>query len=86
MFSNSGDNQETHQYCGNSCTGSSSNIIRRVSVMGTTSPTPSPTSSQTPVLSVNANSPNGIVTVAGRLTDESGNGLGGRVLTVTGVY
>jgi hypothetical protein len=43
MFSNSGNNQETEQECGNSCTVTSSNTIT-FSSSGSTTPSPTPTS------------------------------------------
>jgi hypothetical protein len=89
VFSNSGNNQETYQDCGNSCTVISSNIISRGSMVpsvGTTSPTLS-TIPAVPTLTVSGNYSNGIVTVAGRLYDERRNlGLGGQTLTVTITY
>ena len=39
MFSNSGNNQETQQSCGNSCTVSSSNVITQ-GAASTTTPSP----------------------------------------------
>jgi hypothetical protein len=85
-FSNSGNNQETYQDCGNPCVVSSSNVISRGSVVptvGITSPT-LPMIPAVPTLTVSGNYSNGIVTVAGRLYDEGRNlALAGQTLTVT---
>jgi hypothetical protein len=88
-FSNSGNNQQTQQYCGNSCTDTSSNAISGSGVKLTptliTTPTPSPngvlshsslTLSVTPALQ-------GGVTLTGRLTT-NGSGVSGAPIMFTG--
>ena len=88
-FSNSGNNEQTQQDCGNSCTVASSNAISGsgVTLTPTLFPTPSPspnrvlthsslTLSVTPALQ-------GGVTLAGRLTTK-GSGVSGATITFTG--
>jgi hypothetical protein len=90
-FSDSGNNQQTHQDCVNSCTVTSSNAISGsgVALTPTLIPTPSPSSSQNRVLthssltlSVTPALPGGI-TLAGRLTT-NGSGVSGATITFTG--
>jgi hypothetical protein len=88
-FSNSGNNQQTQQVCGNSCADTSSNAISGSGVRLTPNLIPTPTPSPNRVLthssltlSVTPALQDG-VTLAGRLTT-NGSGVSGATITFTG--
>jgi len=80
MFSNSGNNQETQQWCGNSCNVSSSNMITTGSSGGgLTSPSPTPTPT---TLTLRIGVP-GLAILSVFLTTNAGQGIGGATVTFT---
>ena len=90
-ISNSGNNKQTQQDCGNSCTVISSNAISGsgVTLTPTLFPTPSPSPSPNRVLTHSSLTLSvtpalqGGVTLAGRLTT-NGSGVSGATITFTG--
>ena len=90
-FSNSGNNQQTQEDCGNSCTDTSSNAISGsgVTLTPTLIPTPTPSPSPNRVLThssltlIVSPALEGGVTLAGRLTTNS-SGVSGATITFTG--
>jgi len=81
MFSNSGNNQETKQDCGNSCTLTSSNTITFGS-SGSTTPSPSPTPTS---LTLEGQHEGGNDELVGSLETNTGSRVAGATITFTGV-
>ncbi len=89
-FSNSGNNQETQQDCGNSCTQTSSNTINPSSgSSGLTTTSPSPSSSPTPTtltLSISEYQNTQNKEFGGTLTTDNGSAIVGATITFICYY
>ena len=85
-FTNSGNNQEIQQGCGNSCTQTSSNTINPGS-SGLTSPTPSPSSVATSLtLNIGQNQNDANYVLSGTLKTMNGTPIAGATITFEGFF